>query len=299
VLAVKQGSRRTTSVKVRRSPSNRPVPARRRPPRSFARLLRRRRRTIALVASLLLHIVAAFFFLHHHAEPPSETVATVERLSLDRKVAPTPKPIARPPAPPRLRSKPIALPLPLPLPEPLAAPARIARVRAPRKELARPAPHARAAVPLARPTLSDARIARITSDLRAAIASDVAGRGSPITVAAAPIAPPRHYALDASNFMQGDRRSHGLCDPVKNWEQDEFNYYYVACNVRFSDGTFQRQSVPWPVRFPRSDDPFAGSAKGDKPLAMPLPGWHLAAGETVTPELRAYARDHGVEIDGG
>jgi len=286
------------------------VPARRRPPRSFARLLRRRRRTVAVIASLLVHIVAALLFIHDRAEPPAETVATVQHLTFDRKPVPTPRPIPRPSAPPVLRSKPIPVPLPLPVPVPLAkVPARPLPLVpfVPHAPVAHAHPHPHplrkvpVAVPLARPTLSDARIAQITSELRAQIASDVAGRSSAIAVAPAPLAPPRHFALDTSNFMQGDRRSHGLCDPIKDWTQDEdeYDYYYVACNVRFSDGTFERQSVPWPVRFPRADDPFTGTAKGEKPLAIPLPGWHLAAGETVSPELRAYAREHGFLIEGG
>lgn len=284
--------------------------ARRRPPRKLSRSLRRHRRTVAIVVSIVAHLVFGFIFLHHRAETSTETVATSQHITFERKRAPRPTPIPRPKTPPVLHVQPIPRPLPLPVPAPLARarlvplrvapPATIARASHPqsrRKELAKPAPHAPAVEPVARPTLGDARIAQITNDLRDAIAGDVARRQSALAVAPAPIAPPRHYALDASNFISGDRRSHGLCDPIQNWAAGEYNYYYVACNVKFSDGTYQRQSVPWPVRFRRDDDPFAGSGR-EKPLAMPLPGWTLPAGETVSPELRAYAREHGVTIDG-
>lgn len=309
MAAVKQGPRRATSGISRRLPNKRRAPMRR-SSRALPWLLQKRRRTVAVVVSLLVHLVAIVFFVHHRAEPPNETVATVRRLTLDRKAAPTPRPVPRPSARPVLHSRPIAVPPPLPLPVPLPVPrtrtpplaiptvaplVHVPLVRTAHRELAKPL------TPLtpSRPTLSDARIAQITSDLRAQIASDIAHRPSALAVAPAALAAPRHYALDASNFTQGDRRSHGLCDPVKDWTQDDYDYYYVACNVKFSDGTFQRQSVPWPVRFPRSDDPFAGTANGEKPLAMPLPGWHLGPGDTVTPELRAYARERGVTLDGG
>jgi len=266
------------------------------------------------VLSIVVHLVLGFVFLHPRAPAtaPSETVATTQRLRFDRKILPTPqpsrRPIPRPPAPHRLRAEPIVAPAALPVPAPLARvrvrPVPVPAARMPVAPLAR-APHARVRhhplappVAVARPTLGDAQIAQITNHLAAAIATDVAQRAQAIAVAPAPLTTPKHYALDASNFTAGDRRSHGLCDPIKNWEQGDYDYYYVACNVRFSDGTFERQSVPWPVRYARTDDPFKGTS-GEKPLPAPLPGWQLPAGEMVSPELRAYARERGVIITGG
>ena len=304
---MKPGLRKTPFAIARRSISKRPIPARRRRrrPRTFARGIRRRRFVVAVVASLLLHIIAALLFIHQRTIPANETVATSERVTFDRKPkpAPPPRPTAPPTPRPVLHAEPIVVPQALPVPAPLARvrarPIPIAHPHAPPKELAKHAPHAPVTVPLPRATLGDARIAQITNDLRADIASDLARRQASLAVAPAPLATPHHYGLDAASFLSGDRRHHGLCDPIKDWQQDGFNYYFVACNVKFSDGTVQRQAVPWPVRFPPSNDPFAGTASGEKPLAMPLPGWHLPPGETVTPELRAYARDHGVTIEGG
>lgn len=254
---------------------------------------------------MLVHVLAGLIFLHPRTETATETVATSQRIVFERKRVPKPKPTPTPivHVEPTVVIPPLPLPLPLarirPHPERAKRPAPIAHLPERRKELAKLIPHAPIAAPNVRPTLSDARIAQITSDLRADIANDVARRPSALAVAPAAIATPRHYALDASSFLSGDRTHHGLCDPIKNWEQDGFNYYFVSCNVRFSDGTYQRQPVPWPVRFPPGNDPFAGTANGEKPLAMPLPGWHLPAGESVSVELRAYARDHGVTLDGG
>ena len=101
----------------------------------------------------------------------------------------------------------------------------------------------------------------------------------------------------ASTFQVGDsRHGGGLCDPVKSWTDRGFDYYFVSCNVHLTDGTFERQDVPWPVRFPPGDDPFNGTANSDRPLSMPLPGWTLAAGETISPQLREYAASHGVTL---
>ena len=301
--AMKRGPRRAMIKTVRRLPIKRPLPARRRPPRSFARLFRRRRRTVAIVLSVLVHLFAAFLFVYHRPVPPSETVATTQRLTFDRKTPPTPKPTPRPTLPPVpvTRPEPVALPLPVPAPlarvrlapphVPATKPVRLPHRHLSPRELSKPAPHAPA-------TLSDARIAQITSELRSQIASDAALRPRAVAVVPEPLGTPRHYALDTSNFLQGNRRAHGLCDPIKNWTEGAFNYYFVACNVRFSDGTYERQAVPWPVRFPPGDDPYAGTSSGEKPLAMPLPGWRLPPGETVSPELRDYARGHGVVIEG-
>lgn len=288
---------------VRRLPTKRPLPARRRTRRSFARLFRRRRRTVAIVLSVLVHLVAAFLFLHHRSVPASETVATTQRITFDRKAPPTPKPTPKPTLPPVPVTRPLPVAIPLPVPAPLARarlapphvalakPARIPHRHVAPRELSKPARHAPA-------TLSESRIAQITNELRSEIASDAALRPRAVAVAPEPLATPRRYALDASNFLQGNRTAHGLCDAIKNWTEGAYNYYFVACNVRFSDGTYQRQAVPWPVRFPPGDDPYAGTAGGEKPLAMPLPGWRLPAGETVSPELRDYARGHGVVIEG-
>ncbi|MBD5634327.1 MAG: hypothetical protein IAI49_07590, partial [Candidatus Eremiobacteraeota bacterium] len=146
-----------------------------------------------------------------------------------------------------------------------------------------------------RSQLSAQKIAQITQDLQGEIDADRGAHGA-LAVAPEPAPTMKRYAMDVGDLTAGALNHHGLCDPIQDWHENGFNYYYVACNVKFSDGTFQRQNVPWPVRFPPADDPFAGTAHQDKPLAMPLPGWHLSAGETVTIELREYAHDHGVEI---
>jgi hypothetical protein len=276
---------------------------------------RARRGRVALVISVALNLLGVALFWHLLQMPrearerrsPMEIVTIVKR----------PHPIPTP-APPRVVH---VMPVPLvhtkPQPVVAAAAPPVASAphptphRQPPRLVERPAElakngggaHARPqSEPPApgestsqRSALSAQKIAQITQDLQGEIDADRGAHG-PLAVAPAPEPTMKRYAMDIGDLTAGGLSHHGLCDPIRNWQADGYNYYYVACNVKFSDGTFQRQDVPWPVRFPPNDDPFAGTAHRDKPLAMPLPGWHLGPGETVTVELREYAHDHGVDI---
>lgn len=265
------------------------------------------RRRVAIALSILVHIIAFVLFVRFDPRSivprpiatPREIV-TVAHLRIERprpRPTPTPQPLERP-APklivPRIVVPTIARPRVAFAPQHLAPQRPIPHVRTVPHELAKTVPHAPPDVPK-EPRFDEAQIAKIERSLGDAIASDRRG-SDPLVVAAAPLAAPVHHGFSASDFRTGDRSHRGLCDPVKSWTADAFDYYYVICNVRFSDGTYERESVPWPVRFPPGDDPFAGTAKGEKPLALPLPGWQLPAGETIAGPLRAYARDHGVDL---
>lgn len=269
-------------------------------PKSIAAAVRCRPRTAAVVASLVLHLVVSLFISLQRVRPAAESVSTVQRLVFERKPAPTPRPTTRPPLARHVAIVPRAPVVPArsaprttSLPHIASKSVLVPPAHSPPKELAKIVPRAAPERPR---VLSDSRIAQIENGLRSAIASD-RGRIDPLAGTTSAIAGPKHYTADAFSFGEGDRRHHGLCDPIKDWTQGDYDYYFVACNVRFSDGTFQRQAVPWPVRFPKRDDPFNGTAAGEKPLAMPLPGWRLPPGETVTPELREYARASGVDLD--
>ncbi len=273
---------------------------------------RGRRGRLALVLSILLNVIGVAYFWHlfgplrERIEERSPTeVVTIE------KRPPTPPPIViRPPA---------VVPVPRVVPQQPAPAAVAPAARAPRiapetvapKAIPRPAELAKkGAASHARPVeqpaqagvvashraqLSAQKIAQITQDLQGEIDADRGAHGA-LAVAPEPAPTMKHYATDLSDLTAGELNHHGLCDPTKDWRADGYDYYYVACNVRFSDGTMERQDVPWPVRFRPGDDPFAGTSHGSKPLAMPLPGWHLGPGETVTVELREYAHDHGVDL---
>ena len=276
---------------------------------------RARRGRIALVVSLALNLIGVAFFWHLFALPkePVEHRSATEVVTVTRKrhvvpIVVQPR-VARVPPKPHVRVKPQPVVAAAPAPIPVA-PHRAIHPQpphaAPRKaELAKhgggahttttPEVASPGTVTAKRPQLSAQKIAAIEQDLQGEINAD---RGSHAALAVAPEPAPtmKHFAMDIGDLTTGELNHHGLCDPISDWKSDGFDYYYVACNVKFSDGTMQRQDVPWPVRFPPGDDPFAGTARHDKPLAMPLPGWHLTAGETLTVELREYARDHGVDI---
>lgn len=273
-----------------------------------------RRLRVAIALSLIVHFLLMLFYVRDHPlsvrrprpeASPLETITIhdipkiVKKRVVVRPVAVVPRKLPR--KPPRRSAAPVQL---------APAPSQpIARSRPQPHELAKVVPQATAHPPkpiekgapntpgtgAARPHLSGQRIAQIEEDLGKSIAHDRDGI-DPLHVP--PGAPPetKHYGTDYAAFTTGERDHHGLCDPIKDWSEDGWDYYYVACNVRFSDGSFERQDVPWPVRFEPHDDPFNGTSHADKPLAMPLAGWHLPAGETVSIELREYAKSQGVDI---
>ncbi len=281
-----------------------------------------RRRRVAVVASLVLHAIVLLLVLRlqpalRSRPAPPETVTVQQTLRLVRKprairrpiVAARPRPVPhaapRPQTASRMTRRPVVPKtiLPTVAPErPIAVPPK-----APARVATRPAPHAlrrpatsgataTAPAPLAKSRLSGAQIARIEGDLGDSIARDREGV-DPLRVPPGAPATPKHFTPDFSGLTTGIDHEHGLCDPIKDWTEDGWNYYYVACNVQTESGLFKRESVPWPIRFDPKDDPFNGTAHDrDRAVAMPLPGWRLPPGETVSDGLREYAHEHGVEL---
>jgi hypothetical protein len=275
---------------------------------------RARRGRIGLVLSVALNLVGLALFWHVLGlrHEPRERNSPVEIVSITKKPPAVPVPLE-----PRVVHVPVPVVRPQHERAAVAAAAPVARAqkvtppRPPprnnphRAELAkngggsrsRPQPVAPVAgvANSKRTQLSAAKIAAITQDLQGEIDADRGAHGM-LAVKPEPAPTMKRYAMDLGDLTAGSLSHHGLCDPIRDWEQGGYDYYYVACNVRFSDGTFQRQDVPWPVRFPPNDDPFNGTSHVDKPLAAPLPGWHLSPGESVSVELREYAHAHGVDI---
>lgn len=291
-----------------------------------------RRRRFSLSGSFLVHALAIALFailapLFVHPEK-RERASSPEVITITRRDAiPAPKP----PPIPRIvpKREPVAKPAVVahtePLPVKPAAPARprtepkqavapvVARVvpKVVRKPVRKPRPivpeRPVALAPRQSPvtsgaattgsTLSQTRIAQIQNDLSKAIASQKSTidplKVPPSTVASTM----KSYGPATDAFEVGDSRTHhGLCDPVKDWTAGGYDYYYVVCNVKFSDGSMARQSVPWPVRFVPTDDPFNGTSGRDMALAMPLPGWHAESSQYISKELREYAKDHGITL---
>jgi hypothetical protein len=275
--------------------------------------IRARRARIAFVISVIINLIGVALFWRLFALPrePAERSSPTEIVTFEKKRHVVPIVIhprlARVPPKPRVHVKPIVALAPAPRsaaphvrvqPQPPRAASRQAEL-AKNPGATRTPVHTDHTSPDSiaskRSQFSAQRIAQIESDLQGTID---AARGSHALLAVAPEAAPtmKHYATDLGDLTTGIVRGHGLCDPTKDWKAEGYDYYYVACNVKFSDGTFQRQDVPWPVRFNPNDDPFAGTARASKPLALPLPGWHLPPGETISDELRRYAHDQGVDL---
>lgn len=291
----------------------------------------RRRDRAGVLGSLVVHALAALVFgvllSRIFVTPKTEVTTRTETITLAKKTPP-PKlaiqPQTRAAAPARLAVVPppravvpppraIAPPHPAVVPPlrmivPQHVPRRVVSV--PRQAAPPvPAPVATSPPVFARGTrpspqrpgrsrLSGAQIASIENDLATSIAQDRAAI-DPIHVDhPAPLATPKDYGATYTAFddVGEGKRGHGLCDPITNWVADGFDYYYVVCNVKSSDGSSHRENVPWPVRFPPDDNPFVGTAKGSVPLAMPLPGWHESSNTEISEELRSYAKDHGVSL---
>jgi hypothetical protein len=144
--------------------------------------------------------------------------------------------------------------------------------------------------------MSEQQIAAVERDLSKTIAQAKADTNPLAVSQQQDDGAPKHYAIQMLGAMAKFRGYQGLCDPIKDWEADGYNYYYVACNVAFTDGTLQRQPVPWPVRFKANADPFNGTLRQSQPLSGPLPGWVLPPGTPISKELLLYARQHGANL---
>jgi hypothetical protein len=276
---------------------------------------RQRRERVGLVVSVAVHLLVLAYVIAilpqqvQREDTPEQIVTITRRLTIERRPKPAPTAIAHvavttPKPQPQRRSQPVvSARVPVTVPR-AALPAPAPRLH--RRVAAQKTPRTLAFVPhhAARPAeahparvaeLSSARISRIDRDLGDAIAADRAGRN---VLAGTETQPDyaSHYSADVGSFTTGELRHHGLCDPIKNWNADGYDYYFVSCNVRFSDGTYERQPVPWPVRFKPNHDPFNGTFGGEEPLAIPLPGWTLPAGETISKELREYVIQQGGQL---
>ncbi len=279
---------------------------------------------LAVLLSLAVHLLLALLWflaaprlakLHAFPVPePTERFVTISSaVRIDRRAVPLPqeRPAAR-------RSARAPAPRPAPKAEANAAikheltshklaaqpapPQATPRERAPNPPRVRstPAPRRVAFAPAEpadsqRAPFSPEKLARLERAFAQTIAQ-AKSAADPLRVPNAPPAAPKHYRTEMLGIDGRLSGYEGLCDPIKSWEAAGWDYYYVACNVAFDDGRVERQGVPWPVRFRPDADPFAGTGSRNVPLAAPLPGWTPPPDETITPELRRYLHDRGVDI---
>jgi hypothetical protein len=169
-------------------------------------------------------------------------------------------------------------PTPIQPPAPQPAPQAIARPqidRAPHRELARITPRAPVSVPRASvhhgprtQSFSD-QLAQQQQQFTRTIAK-LREENNPVVSAAQPVSAPmttKRYTYNFSGSIGSPNIGQGILYPLQAWQQGPWDYYYVRYWVLYPDGTSETGTVPWPVRFPQSQDPIKLGWR-----SMPLPG---------------------------
>jgi hypothetical protein len=273
-------------------------------------------------------------------QQPDAIVTLSSAVTISKRAHPQPRPLPRPQAPPprrpsrpnpqRLASVP-APPVPVAIPRPVDQPAPRSRAL---HELARAAPTAAPQPPVtvkatpqpkpapstpaqgtskqvafvhhdaqspARPSqLSQAQIAHMNETFSKTLA-ELRRESDPLDVHDAAASATKRYRMQMIGINGDLKNGQGFYAPIKSWRADGYNYYYVSYEFTWSDGTYERGGVPWPIRFRPKEDPFANpgnDALAHVQLPPPLPGWKLPPGikpgkalEAVFPdELRAASQ---------
>ena len=140
-------------------------------------------------------------------------------------------------------------------------------------------------------------LAQISNDL-AKTTQSMRGENNPLSNVRRQVSTaeaPKHYAIDfqAENGQTGQ----GLCEPVKEFDNAGYDYYYMVCNLVEPDGSAARLPLPWPIRYAPRSDPYKvynGSAEG--PIPLPPPGWHPDLSHPMDPVYLGYLREKGYPI---
>ncbi len=116
---------------------------------------------------------------------------------------------------------------------------------------------------------------------------------NPIVSAAQPMPTPatmKRYTYDFSGNIGSPNIGQGILMPMRSWLDGPWDYYYVRYWVLYPDGTNETGVVPWPVRFPQSQDPIKLGWRR-MPLPGPLPDYVLPLGTALHP-LVAFCYEH-------
>ena len=226
---------------------------------------------VALLARTVLPVLAH--------RPPEEIVAISSAIRIEHRARPVPahNPIPRPRAAPLMPRKP-APPEPKPVPKPLPkAAARHLR------EIAKIAYNA--------PAINQQQLQAQTQSFEKTIAQAKAANDPVAGAATSSLSPeaPKRYAMNVNGSF-GTPAPEGVLYPTKRWTQGAYVYYYVRYLAEYADGTTESGIVPWPIRFPASNDPFAHDRH-----RMPLPGPmqdYVAAADVQMQPLVKNCYDH-------
>lgn len=85
----------------------------------------------------------------------------------------------------------------------------------------------------------------------------------------------------------------GICDPLDDGTaRGGYTYYYLRCNVRYTDGYTEQVSFPWPFRFTGRNDPFRmGPGRHEFPPQPPPAGFSLPHPFALSRAICAYFHD--------
>jgi hypothetical protein len=231
---------------------------------------------VSLVAGAILRAYVSV--KQPQQEPVMVSISSAMRIEPRARPVPANHPMERPqpqPKPVPQQQQPQPQQQQRPRPE-LSKPARVAYVQ-PKEQTQR--------------TLTAAQIDAQTRAFSRTIAQARAASDPVAGAANSNLAPaaPKRYRLN----IQGDygpAQPEGVLTPLRRWIDGPYVYYYVRYDVEYADGTTETGNVPWPIRFPVDEDPFARGIRR-MPLPGPLPGYVLPAGVALDP-LAKNCYDH-------
>jgi hypothetical protein len=227
---------------------------------------------VALLAGSILH---AFVHPHERQQPP-----VMVSISSALRIEPRPQPV---PA-----KHPIERPQPRPQPVQQQPPPQPREMTARRPELSKPARVAYVQ-PRPRPEQQTLTQSQIDAQTRAFARTIAQARAASDPIAGAadshvkPAAPKRSVLNLQGNF--GPPQPEGVLYPLKRWIDGPYVYYYVRYDAEYADGTTETGIVPWPIRFPLNNDPFARGIH-HMPLPGPLPDYVLPSGVAMHPLVK-------------
>jgi hypothetical protein len=211
-------------------------------------------------------------------EPPKTTVAKLDTTT------PTAPPAT--PKPERAAST----------PRPQAPPQTVAEIQHP-EAVTQPAPPRHPERSSRSAQFSEAQLEQIQHDLAKTIVQ-ARVENNPLSNVQKPVTIPAAVHRSAIDFaaLAGDmREAQGLCDPIRGWQADGWDYYYATCTIEEPDGSIARKAMPWPVRWRPRYDPWTGYARiATGPMPLPPPGWRPTG--PIDPDFIPYLRKNGYPI---
>jgi hypothetical protein len=250
---------------------------------------------LALLLSVLIHVTAGGVWSHFgrriaaaiarvvpHPKPtPAEFVAISDAITISKRTVPHASRRAQPVRPARPQPRRVAVVV-TPAPVPTIAPPPTVRPTVEPTRVPTPHPVAHATIHLPRPAptvpqrvapnaLSPQQIAALNSQFQRTIAQ---AQGAVTNVAqqnAPPTARRRYDMVMAGtqrDLLTAQGQCYGTAPPLVTGMTIQ---YYLACEMVYSDGYTEHAVIPWPMRFPRNDDPIVQQRVFHP--SVPLPGY--------------------------